>query len=144
MNEKLLRKYREIQIDTADPGTLILMLYDGAIRFSEEARTCLEQGDIEKAHNSLVRAQNIILEMSSGLDHESNPDLCAKLSSLYNFVYHKLIQANLKRDIPAIDDALKILRYQRETWVLLMDKVASQRAMDGETQAGSIYSRSSG
>ena len=126
-------EYLKTKVMTASQEELHLMLYDGAIRFSEEAKTYLEEGDMEQAHNSLVRAQNIVLEMSSGLDHTVNPELCAKLSSLYNFVYHKFIQANLKHDPSEIDDALKILNYQRETWVLLMEKIASQQSSPVES-----------
>jgi len=125
--EKGKIEYLRTKVLTASPEELQLMLYDGAIRFAEEGRTALQEGDLEKAHNSLVRTQNIVLEMSSSLDHKIDPDLCAKVSSLYNFIYRRLIEANMKRDITAIDDALKILNYQRETWVLLMQKLAEER-----------------
>jgi flagellar protein FliS len=120
-------EYLRTKVMTASPEELHLMLYDGAIRFAEEAKLALQEKNLEKAYESLVRTQNIVLEMSSGLNHEANPDLSAKLSSLYNFIYRRLIDANMKRDISAIDDALKILTYQRETWVLLMDKLAQEK-----------------
>ncbi|MFA5864614.1 MAG: flagellar export chaperone FliS [Phycisphaerae bacterium] len=113
-------EYLRTKVLTASPEELHLMLYDGAIRFAEEAKTALQEGNMEKAHDALVRTQNIVLEMSSGLNHHIDPDLCAKLSSLYNFIYRRLIEANLKREILPIEDALKILNYQRETWILLM------------------------
>jgi flagellar protein FliS len=120
-------EYLRTKVMTASPEELHLMLYDGAIRFAEAAKLAIQEKNLEKAYESLVRAQNIVLEMSSGLDHEVNPDLSSKLSSLYNFIYRRLIDANMKRDISAIDDALKILTYQRETWVLLMDKLAQEK-----------------
>lgn len=120
-------EYLRTKVMTASPEELHLMLYDGAIRFAEEAKLALQEKNLEKAYESLVRTQNIVLEMSTGLDHDANPELSAKLSSLYNFIYRRLIDANMKRDISAIDDALKILSYQRETWVLLMDKLAQEK-----------------
>jgi flagellar secretion chaperone FliS len=125
--EKGKMEYLRTKVLTASPEELHLMLYDGAIRFAEEGRTALQEKNLEKAHNALVRAQNIVLEMSSGLNHGVNPELCAKLSSLYNFIYRRLIEGNLRRDVVPIDDALKILGYQRETWVLLMQKLAQER-----------------
>ncbi len=126
-NEKGKMEYLRTKVLTASPEELHLMLYDGAIRFAEEAKTALMEGDLEKAHTALVRAQNIVLEMSSGLDHSVDPELCAKMSSLYNFIYRRLIEANLKREVSPIDDALKILNYQRETWVLLIEKLGEEQ-----------------
>jgi len=125
--EKGKMEYLRTKVLTASPEELHLMLYDGAIRFAEEGKSALEKGNLDQAYNALVRAQNIVLEMSSGLDHEVNPDLCAKMSSLYNFIYRRLVEANLKREVAPIDDALKILNYQRETWVLLMQKLTQER-----------------
>jgi flagellar secretion chaperone FliS len=125
--EKGKMEYLRTKVLTASPEELHLMLYDGAIRFAEEGKTALVEGNIEKAHNALVRAQNIVLEMSSSLDHGVDPDLCSKMSSLYNFIYRRFIDANLKREVSCIDDALKILNFQRETWVLLIEKLAEER-----------------
>jgi len=125
--EKGKMEYLRTKVLTASPEELHLMLYDGAIRFAEEGKAALLEGDMEKAYNSLVRAQNIVLEMSSGLNHSVDPDLCAKMSSLYNFIYRRLIDANLKHETSHIDDALKILNFQRETWVLLIEKLAEER-----------------
>jgi flagellar protein FliS len=118
-------EYLRTKVLTASPEELHLMLYDGAIRFAETGKTALQNNDLEKSHEAIVRSQHIVLEMISGLDHNVNPSLCAKLSSLYNFIYRRLVEANLRRSTTAIDDALRILNYQRETWVLLMEKIVS-------------------
>ena len=136
-NENSSIEYLKTKVLTASPEELHLMLYDGAIRFAEQGRSYVEQKKYDKAHEALVRAQNIVLEMSSGLDHESNPDLCAKLSSLYNFIYRRLVEGNLKHDVSAIDDALKILNYQRETWVMLMEKLAREKQQINEPDENS-------
>lgn len=126
------KEYLKTKIMTASPEELYLLLYDGAIKFAEEAKEHLANKNYEKACNCLIRAQNIVLEMNTSLDHENNPDLCKKLSSLYNFIYYKLVQANLKHTIEDIDDALKILYYQRETWIMYMDKVRSLQCDEGK------------
>jgi flagellar protein FliS len=110
------------------------MLYDGAIRFCEQARIGLEQRNYEQSYTGLSRAQKIISELTASLKHELAPDVCGKLAALYNFVYFKLVEANVHHEMKALDDALGILRYQRETWVLLLDKL-------GKTKAASVANK---
>ena len=108
---------------TATPEQLQLMLYDGAIRYATQAREALERADFELSYERLTRAQHIVSEMLNGLNHDANPDLCKRVASIYNFLYHKLIDACVNRDTGAIDDALRVLRVERETWQILVDKV---------------------
>jgi flagellar secretion chaperone FliS len=121
------QEYLRTKVLTASPAEIHLMLYDGAIRFTEKGKLALQEADFETAYNSLVRAQNIVLEMTNGLDHEAQPELCAKLSSLYNFIYRRLVEGSMKRDLPALGDALRILNHQRETWDMLMDKISKNQ-----------------
>jgi len=119
-------EYLRTKVLTASPEELHLMLYDGAIKFAEEAKRALAEGRLEEAHHATTRAQNILLEMSAGLNRELEPALCGKLASLYNFIYRRLVEGNMKHEVSALDDALKILNYQRETWVMLMAKIVAQ------------------
>ena len=112
---------------TATPEQLQLMLYDGAIRFALQARDALEAKDYETSYNKLSRAQRIIFEMRCGLNYEVNRELCERVAGIYGFIYNKLVEANTTRDVAAIDDAMKVLRIERETWQLLVDKVAKAR-----------------
>jgi flagellar protein FliS len=112
---------------------LTLMLWDGAIRFAEQGKDAILKKDIEGSYKSLVRAQRIITELTTNLRHDVNPDLCGKLAGLYNFIYRRLVDANVSKDPRHVDDALEIMRHQRETWAMLMDKLAKERA--GEAQA---------
>lgn len=112
---------------TATPEQLQLMLYDGAIRFAKQGKDAILKKDYETSCDKLIRAQNIILEMQAGLNHEVNPELCDRVAAIYNFVFRKLIDANIHRDTQAIDDAVKILSLERETWQLLVDKVTRER-----------------
>jgi len=113
---------------TASPEQLQLMLYDGAIRFTVQGREAIEKKDFETSCERLTRAQHIVLEMHSGLNHDVNPELCARMAGLYTFIYRKLIDANVNHDLQAFDDALKILRIERETWQMVVDKVSTERA----------------
>lgn len=135
--------YLRDSVLTATPEQLQLMLYDGAIRYSLQARDAVERKDYETAYEKLTRAQHIMLEMQNGLRFDVNPQLCERVASIYNFLYRTLVNACTNRDVKAIDDAVRVLRIERETWRLLVDKVNKARRMteddpvetqgDGET-----------
>ena len=123
---KASRAYLRSTVLTAPPEQLHLMLVDGAIRFAQRGREAIERKDLEAAFNALERAQRIVLQLSAGLQRDVNPTLVDQMSSLYHFIYRRLIDANLKRDTQAVDEALKILRDHRETWSLVIAKLGSE------------------
>ncbi|MEK6799785.1 MAG: flagellar export chaperone FliS [Planctomycetota bacterium] len=125
--------YLRDAVMTATPEQLHLMLYDGAIRFCMQARDALERKEYDTSYDKLTRAQNIILEMESALRHDVNPGLSKRMAAVYNFLYRKLIEANVQRKTEAIDDALKVLRIERETWRMLVEKVSRVREGSGNT-----------
>ncbi|MCK6455426.1 MAG: flagellar export chaperone FliS [Phycisphaerae bacterium] len=124
MSQTASSEYLRNAVLTARPEQLQLMLYDGAIRFATTAREALTRNDLESSCEALLRAQRIVVELESGLRHDVNPNLCSQMAALYQFVYRRLVDANTQRDVDAIDDALQILRHQRETWELLLRKLA--------------------
>jgi flagellar secretion chaperone FliS len=127
------QEYLKTKVMTASPEMLTLMLWDGAIRFSEQGKEAIVKKDIEGSYKSLVRAQRIMTELVTNLKHDVNPDLCGKLAALYNFIYRRLVDANLTKNAQLVDDALEIMRHQRETWVMLIEKLTKERA--GEASA---------
>lgn len=108
---------------TATPEQLHLMLYDGAIRFTRQAIDGLEDHNWEAGFEGFSRAQKIIAEMLSSLNYKVDRALCNRMASLYNFIYRKLIEAGVSRNPAPAKEALKLLEYQRETWVMLIDKL---------------------
>jgi flagellar protein FliS len=127
------QEYLKTKVMTASPEMLTLMLWDGGIRFAEQGKEAILKKDVEGSYKALVRSQRIITELTTNLKHDVNPDLCGKLAALYNFIYRRLVDANLSKDPKFVDDALEIMRHQRETWAMLMDKLTKERA--GDTQA---------
>ena len=115
MEGKAENPYLRDAVLTASPEQLQLMLYDGAIRYANQARDALTEKDFATSFDRLTRAQNIILEMQNGLNYDANRELCERVASIYGFLYRKLVDANVQRDVSHIDDALKILRIERET-----------------------------
>jgi flagellar protein FliS len=99
------------------------MLFDGAIRFAEQARPKMTDKDIEGAHNLLIRAQRIVLELVSALDKAIGDELYKNLTGLYVFIYGRLIEANMQRNSALVDEAIRILRMLRGTWAEAIEKM---------------------
>ena len=116
-------EYLKSAVMTATPEQLHLMLLDGAIRFATKAQEELKRKNREAALNAFERAQQIALELTLGINREANPQLGDQFVALYNFVYRRLVDANLHQDERAVEDALRILRHQRETWLLIVQKL---------------------
>ncbi len=122
------QEYLRNTVMTATPEQLQLMLYDGAIRFAARGGDEIAAGNREGAFVALDRAQRIVLELSNGLRRDANPQLAGQMAALYSFIYRRLVEASLHQDPAAVQEALRILRHQRETWVLLMDKLRQEQA----------------
>ena len=133
MGESEVNPYLRDAVMTASPEQLQLMLYDGAIRNALQARDAILKKDYELSFERLTRAQHIILEMQNGLNYDVNRELCERVSAIYGFLYDKLVGANVNHRVQDIDDAVKVLRIERETWQILVDKV--NRVRDGTNTA---------
>ncbi len=115
-------RYLETQVLTASREQLLLMLYDGAIRFGEQAREALAAKELERTHDLLVRAQRIVIELWCALNPEADPELSKTLGGLYAFLYLRLVHANVEHDPGALEDAILILKSMRQTWMDAVDK----------------------
>lgn len=113
--------YRTQQIMTASPEELTLMLYNGAIRFVNESIQSLEAGNLEKAHNANLRAQNIVREFMATLDLRY--DIAKNLLSLYDYIEYCLIQGNILKDKSQLEQARSMLQELRDAWVDAMKQV---------------------
>lgn len=123
---KVSQEYLKNAVLTATPEQLQMMLYDGAIRFTLRGAEALQRKDFEGAFNGFERAQRIVLELNNGLRREINPQLVDQMSALYDFIYRRLIDANVRQNLGAADEAVRILKHLRETWVMLMEKLAEE------------------
>src|SRR5206468_3475033 len=108
---------------TATPEQLQLMLYDGAIRFTRHGIEGLQSRNWEEVFNGFTKAQNIVLELLASLHYDVDRALCTQMAGLYNFIYRQLVDAHSHRDLNKAQEALGLLEYQRETWVMLIDKL---------------------
>ena len=127
-NPQAAQQYLKTRVMTATPEQLQLMLYDGALRFGEQGKLALQAKDFENSFKSITKVQNIVMELLGSLKSDLSPELCDNLRSLYKYVYKRLVFSNMKQDIPALEESLKLLRYQRETWALLLQQMSQQKA----------------
>lgn len=128
------RQYQQTQTHTASPGQLVVMLYQGAIKFLVKARYEVEAGHVERAHNNLVRAQDIVLELMNGLDLSIGP-VAENLHALYSFMYRRLVEANVRKDAKAIDDVLYMLRDLLPAWEQAVASVERAQAASPSDRA---------
>lgn len=115
-NKTPTNTYLKQEIDGATPGKLLIMLYDGAIKFIKFAEQALISKDIERSHNNLIRAQNIIYEFMITLDLEKGGDIAENLMRLYDYVLVRLEQANIKKDPSFLPSAVNVLTELRAGW----------------------------
>lgn len=115
VNRDSYKKYQRTQIETASQKQLILMLYDGAIRFLHLAKEGMAKEDLELAHNALIRSQAIILELLAGLNQDSG-EITEGLTALYEYFYQRLVEANRNKDPEIVDEVLPFLQDLRGVW----------------------------
>ncbi|HOI89505.1 MAG TPA: flagellar export chaperone FliS [Candidatus Rifleibacterium sp.] len=114
--------YRKTQIETASPETLILMLYDGALRFMGQAEIAFEEKNIEQISNLLLRVQAIFAELMTALDKEKGGEIAVNLERLYVFFLEKLGEANVKKDVKPMLEIKPLVQNLRNTWEQAMQK----------------------
>jgi flagellar protein FliS len=103
-------------------------LFDGALRFGDQARGALDKKNYEESFNLISRVQKIVTELICSLKRNASPELCDKLLALYHYAYRQLVVANTRHEMQALDEAIQVLRYQRETWAMLMEQLGKQKA----------------
>ena len=114
------QQYKQTEIATADKGRLVVMLYDGAIKFLGKALDILEKeklsgGDIEKIHVNIVKTQDIISELMSSLNMEVG-EFSSRLFSIYMYMNNRLIEGNIKKDKAPLIEVRKHLTELRDAW----------------------------
>jgi len=118
--DKIAKSYKAQSVKTASPGKLVLMLFDGYLKFSATAKRGFDIDDLtkknEQINNNLIKAQNIVTELQSSLDMSVPGELPGTLYRLYDFVLHQLQQANLQKKPEPIEEADKVMAELRDAW----------------------------
>ncbi len=117
-------KLKENVLFTATKEELTLMLYEGALKFCNQAIIALEAKDIEKTSNLIIRVEDIIVEFQLTLNMDF--EVSKYLASMYDYIYRRLIDANISKDIKILEEVRDLLRELRDTWKEAM-KIAKQQ-----------------
>ncbi len=119
--------YKRQQVLTATPEALTLMLYNGCLKFIDEGMKALENKDYEATNTALQKAENIISEfrITLNMDYE----ISHQLFPLYNYVYDRLVEGNLKSDSKQLEEAKNIVTELRDAWVLAMKKARQEKGL---------------
>lgn len=108
--------YRETQAQTAAPGELVVMLYQGAIRFVGAGIDAIENKDLAAAHTGLVKAQAIVSELAETLDMERGGEIARNLASIYEFMSRRLVEANVSKHSKPAREVQMLLRELLPAW----------------------------
>ena len=108
--------YRRVESESRSPLELVVMLYDGAIRFVNDAREAHARKDLRGRGQALSKALAIISELQNTLDMEKGGEVAEHLDNLYNYINARLLDVTLKQDVGACDEVHKLLSTLRDGW----------------------------
>jgi flagellar secretion chaperone FliS len=108
-------QYQRAQVETSSPGQLVVLLYTGCLKFAQKGRLALEGSDFEAARVNLLRAQDIVAELMGGLNLDAG-EIAGNLLRLYEYMYQRLVVANVKRDAAAASEVEEMIRSLLPAW----------------------------
>jgi flagellar protein FliS len=132
-NPQAAQQYLRTRVLTATPEQLQIMLYDGAIRFCEQARQGLLKKNREQVFTNISKVQQIITELLGSMKPDVYPELCGKLAGVYRYVYKRTIEVSVDQNMEAAEEVIKLLKFQRDTWAILLEQVSREKASKAVT-----------
>lgn len=108
--------YKNNSVNFASKDQLLLMLLEGAVKFSKIARQAMLEKDVPKAHENLVKTQNIFYELMATLDVSKAGAWGQDMMDIYNFITRRLTDANLKKDVAIVDEVIPLIEDIKNTW----------------------------
>lgn len=123
-------EYQQVQFATADRGTLLLLVFDGASRFLAEAESALHDGDTQRFATRLGRAQAVIAELLHTLDHRAGGEIAVNLERLYRFMLEHLVEANMQKSAAHVALVRRLLATIADAYREIIAQGAAARARD--------------
>jgi len=123
-NTNPYNQYKQTQITTANQGKLIVMLYDGAIKFLNIALDNLDLKTYDVVNNNIIKAQDIVTELLLSLNMEEGGEISQNLFNLYMYFKKQLLEANIKKDGEILKQVIKLLKELRDAW----DQISANEA----------------
>lgn len=127
-----VEQYQNVQVMTADGVRLIIMLYEGVVRFNNSARLCMEKGDVEGRSYNINRSFAIVSELANSLDMEQGGEVAENLARLYEFSAHQLTTANAANDPAPLESVNRVFEELKAGW----EAIAADRAGKGGDNEG--------
>lgn len=128
MNKPALETYgKASKANLSEASTLqvVRALLDGALTHVLRAKGAIEHNDVESRHMNLMKARDIMMGLSSGLDYEQGGELAPQLAALYDYISRRLTDANVSNDLKALEEARGLLAELKAGWDALPDVTAS-------------------
>ena len=120
--------YLKTRVMSASPEELRLLLLEGALKFARQGLDGIKRVDHEATHSGISQCRNIIFELMTSIRTDIDPELASKVRALYSFMYSLSIEAGHEKDATKVDKLIELLDYERETWVLLMNRLAAEKS----------------
>ena len=121
-------KYKKVSVESASKEKILLMLYEGAIRFIKQAKLACEDGKVVEKGELIGKAYDIVMELASTLDFKVGGDVAVNLEQLYIYVLEQLTRANITSDVKYLDNSLKVLVILYDGWVQAVEQIKKKES----------------
>src|SRR3989442_8282923 len=109
-------KYKEIAVQTSSPTKLVVLLYEGAIRFLQQSISAIESNDLDTKRQAVDRAVAVIQHLQSTLDMNRGGEVAAEIDRLYTYIHSKILEGSTKLQTIALEEAIKLLTVLLSGW----------------------------
>ncbi len=126
MSKNKYGKYQKTSVQSASREKLLLLLYEGAIKYMKRAKHAIQKDNIKGRGENVGYAYDIVCELNNTLDHNVGGDIAKNLEKLYMFVNDKLVEANIKNSEESLDDAIKVFQILYDGWKEAIEKLKAE------------------
>jgi len=125
MRPDALRKYRETEVMTSSPQKLVILLYEEAIKCLDLAILKIKTGETGEGTKLLLKTQKIVAELIYSLNMDAG-EISLRLYTLYEYIYRRLIEANMRKDCQIIEEVLSLLKPLKEAWIKAVEVIKDE------------------
>lgn len=129
-----MNAYKQTDVETADRGRLLLLIYDHCIKWCHTAREAIENGEIAKKSMALLKVQDGLTELVCSLDYEKGGDIATNLRRLYDFYSSHLIEANLKNSAKNVEEVQSMMESLRDAWTQAIQNLRRNKDLASRLQ----------
>lgn len=122
--------YKQNSVNTASPGELTLLLYNGCLKFIKLAKRAIEDNQVEQRNENLLKAQNIVQELMVTLNMDV--EVSHNLMQMYDYLHRRLVEANLKNDTQILEEVESFVMEFRDMWKEVIQSTRKQYAESGQ------------